>query len=122
MFTNGIWIYSNRYGDWSGSKGISSSPEAQKIIEDFISNLANSNWWKIVKKYGESLNLVLGNSVAVTYLSKDNGLDMTYMSGYDELIVTTATNLHNFPLDDKSIYLIFPSEDIRKVNVRKLNN
>jgi hypothetical protein len=109
------------YGDWSGSKGISSSPEAQKIIENFISNLGNSNWFKIVKTYDESLNIVLGQSVAVTYLSTDNGLDMTYMSGYNELIVTTAMNLHNLLLDDKSIFLIFPSEDVGKVNVRKLD-
>jgi hypothetical protein len=106
------------YGDWTGSKGISSSPQARKIIEDFISNLGDSNWWKIVKTYGESLNIVLGNSAEVTYLSQNNGKDMSYSSGYNELIVTTAANLQNFPLDDKSVYLIFPSEDITKVNVR----
>jgi hypothetical protein len=106
------------YGDWTGSKGISSSPEARKIIEDFISNLGDSNWWKIVKTYGESLNIVLGNSATVTYLSENDGPDMSYSKGYNELIVTTAANLHNLPLDDKSVYLIFPSEDIGKVNVR----
>lgn len=119
IMSGSIKYYCIWYGDWTGSKGISSSPQARKIIEDFILNLGDSNWWKIVKIYGESLNIVLGNSVEVTYLSQNDGKDMSYLSGYNELIVTTAANLHNLPLDDQSVYLIFPSEDIAKVNVRR---
>lgn len=114
VFTGPAVVYCIWYGDWSGALGESSSPAAQTIMTDFISNVGGSNWLGIAGQYSQiPTTLIYGGSTDMTYLTDASGATNKVMTMVDlDKIIADAVIKLNAPANDNDIYMVIVSEDV----------
>ena len=95
------------YGDWTkDTKG------TMQLVTDFITNVDDSDYWKIVRSYGKGGSMSVDKSIHV--LAPTGSSSLTQKEAIN--ITSSAMRRGLLPDDDDTIYVFIPSKEITEVD------